>query len=164
VNSTRPPRGPPCRARSAWPGEPGADVQRDQALLVRQRHVDERAAVADPGIKREHVHRAAVGCQRFQQLLGAFIGRQIGPHRLDARPGGGEVVGRGCQLVVLSRDDHVETVGGELAGQLTADTAGSTGDDGKWSGISHSFLPMLRPCRSTLRAAGDCPCYPPAGG
>lgn len=109
----------------------GADVQVEQALLVRQRHVDERAAVADAGVERDGVHLPAGGRDRLQQPLNAGEGGQVGPHRLDLRPGSRQIFDGRHQPAVLGGDDHVETVGGELTGQLTADTARCAGNDGK---------------------------------
>jgi hypothetical protein len=102
-----------------------------KSLLVRQRHVQERAAVADTGVERDRGHIPAGGRDRLQQPLDAAKGGQVGPHRLDVRPGRGEIVDGGHQLAVFGGDDHVEAVGGELTGQLTADTARCAGDDGK---------------------------------
>lgn len=61
------------------------------------------------------------------------MGGQVGPHCLDVRPAAGEISGCRSQFAVLGSDGNIETVGGELTGQLTADTAGRTGDDGKRS-------------------------------
>jgi hypothetical protein len=111
----------------------GAYVHVDQPELVLEIGLldllrDERPAGADARVQGERVDRAA---DALHELLHAVLGGEIHLDRVRRHAGRANAVGDRADVIVFSRDDHVELRRGEQLGKLEADAAGGTGDDGQ---------------------------------
>src|SRR4051812_30461004 len=110
-----------------------AAVEVDDAQVLLEVAVGERAALTDPGVECGRRERpVARGHPRPQLLDGAGTG-EVDLDRLDGGPAALEVGGGLQQLAVLGSDHEVVAVVGELPGELEADPGRGAGDEGEWA-------------------------------
>src|SRR5437899_870732 len=104
----------------------GDEVQLGGELVVDERAPDAGARVDHDDVDRT-THRADLRVQR----LYPFIGSEVGAHRLDLCAELAQVLRSVFDALGLGADEQIEAVFGELAGELVADAARCSGDDGE---------------------------------